>query len=47
MLFVSHHADDQGWPLLDGREPDMDAARVVGMVEALALHPTLAADDGI
>jgi hypothetical protein len=42
VLFVSHDADDHGWQFLYGREPDMDAARVVGMAEALGLDPTLA-----
>jgi len=39
VLFVSHGADDHGSQFLDGREPDMDAARVVGKAEALALDP--------
>ena len=41
VLFVSHDADDHGWQFLDGRTPDLDSARVIGMAEALARDPGL------
>ena len=41
ILFVSHDADDHGWQFLDGRPPDTDLGRVIGMGTALSMDPTL------
>jgi hypothetical protein len=41
ILHVSHDKDDHGWQFLDGREVDVEEARVVGMGEVLKLDPSL------
>ena len=41
ILHVSHDEDDHGWQFLDGREAVVEEGRLISMVEALALDPTL------
>jgi hypothetical protein len=41
ILHVSHDADDEGWQFLDGRPPQLEDGRVIGMREALSIDPSL------